>query len=424
MKKRSSLAALILAGALLLALAACGGGPAETGASGSTAAGTEAETAVTKAESAGATEAESTEETVPHEPTLATAVGLTVEDPHELLTGADFTALEKLYEGRSISYAMLHEHSNSGGTSDGKVPIGDWPGQLDQYQVDVMGLLDHRQMRHFYLPEWDTTRFIYGTEASTNLKGVPEGGSSKLHYCMLFRDKYDLNAVLEAFPEFFWRGDALTGSFTYPDFTKERFDLLVGFVRSLGGAFVHAHPFPGWAEYMDSDDPMDYCLGEFTFMETIYEADGAYSLKSKRQYELWEKVLRGGAHVYNAASGDVHSKANNCGVSAFYTETHLPTETLDTMVAGDFYGRLHGDQNEYRRRPHGERGALSGGRRADGGGGGSVPEAPGYSADGRLLAAGLHRGRPLRLREDRGSRGSDAPGHQGPGQGLLPGGYL
>ena len=38
--------------------------------------------------------------------------------------------LEKLYEGRRVYHGELHDHSDSGGTSDGKCPLGEWPEKM------------------------------------------------------------------------------------------------------------------------------------------------------------------------------------------------------------------------------------------------------------------------------------------------------
>jgi hypothetical protein len=42
-------------------------------------------------------------------------------------TDADIALLEGLYEGRTPFHGDLHNHSNSGGRSDGKVELRIWP---------------------------------------------------------------------------------------------------------------------------------------------------------------------------------------------------------------------------------------------------------------------------------------------------------
>ena len=38
--------------------------------------------------------------------------------------------LERLYRGRSVFHGELHDHSASGGTSDGSCPLSEWPDKL------------------------------------------------------------------------------------------------------------------------------------------------------------------------------------------------------------------------------------------------------------------------------------------------------
>ena len=81
----------------------------------------------------------------------------------------DIKLLESLYAGRTAYYGELHDHSASGGTSDGKLPLADWKTALQELGMDFATILDHKQVSHMYLPEWDNTVFVGGTEPGTKI---------------------------------------------------------------------------------------------------------------------------------------------------------------------------------------------------------------------------------------------------------------
>ncbi len=255
-------------------------------------------------------------------------------DPHRVIDigTADFRPLEKFYRGRKVSYGDLHAHSNSGGKSDGKTPIEDYTAEMDKLSIDFTALVDHRQMRGYFLPAWDKNRFIYGMEPGTTFtwaNGAKEG-YNKVHYCMLFPHEYGLAMVFANFPEFGFRGDELTGFCKYPVFSKERFQELVAFIHSIGGLIVHPHP----KDLMASTDPSDYNFGEHTFLETI--SVSAWDNMSFKNYELWEELLKRGCHVYASGGADAHGKITNNAVSVFYTKEKNGLAFFRQMKSGDF----------------------------------------------------------------------------------------
>lgn len=256
------------------------------------------------------------------------------DDPHTVLDPgeADFSALDSQYAGKTVSWGDLHVHTACGGTSDGKTPMKDFPAAMDALGVDFCAVVDHRQMRGFFLPEWDEKRFIIGTEPGTRITDLNScrHGMSGVHYNMLFPHKYSLALVLANFPEFEFRGDELTGSFKYPKFTKERFAELTAFVRSIGGIMVHPHP----KTMLSSDDPTDYSFGDGTFLETIYVTPSSHA--SFKNYRLWTELLGLGIHVYASGGSDTHGAVSNKAVAAFYTAEKSGEAFFGTMRSGDF----------------------------------------------------------------------------------------
>ena len=93
-----------------------------------------------------------------------------LEDKHDVAIG-NFSVLEASYSARKPFYCDMHVHSRSGGTSDGCVDIGEWPNEMQEKKVDFVAIADHRQMRHFFLPEFDDAKFFYANEPEDLLQG-------------------------------------------------------------------------------------------------------------------------------------------------------------------------------------------------------------------------------------------------------------
>lgn len=255
-------------------------------------------------------------------------------DPHKIIgsKNRDMSALDSLYSGRQIYRGDLHMHTKCGGTSDGAQPMSEWPAKMDQLGVDFVVVVDHKQMRGFFLPEWDEERFVMGTEPSGIIAelNAPRNGMVELHYNMLFPHKYGLAMTLANFPEFQFKGDELTGSFKYFKASRERYFELFDYVRSIGGMIVHAHP----KTMLVSSDPLDYYFGEHSFIETIYET--VYTAATRNNYKLWQDILALGKHVYASGGSDSHTDTKNTALAAFYTEKRHSSLFFDRMKAGDF----------------------------------------------------------------------------------------
>lgn len=258
------------------------------------------------------------------------------EDPHRVIgtDKADFTALDIRYRGKKAYRADQHTHTKCGGTSDGSFPMKDWVKRMDEIGLDFAFVVDHRQMRGFFLPEWDTDRFVYGTEPGGSISDLkaprPGKDSSTFHYNMLFKGKYDLALLLANFPEYKFQGDELTGRFGYPKFNRARFDELVAYIHKIGGMIVHPHP----TCIMSSPDPTDYVFGEHTYFETLY---GKYtSQDSFRNYDMWLKILDVGAHVYAAGGSDTHTDPSNQLVTTMYCSERTGKAAFDCMKSADY----------------------------------------------------------------------------------------
>ena len=254
-----------------------------------------------------------------------------LDDPHAACEEAeeDQRQLTALYSGRKALHGDMHTHSNSGGTSDGKTPLAKFIKQIKELGLDFAACVDHKQMRHAFLPEWDEDVLIFGTEPAVVIQeeGRPRR-SAVLHYCMLFQHPADLYRVMEAFPEYEYTGGP-DGHYKYASFTPERFAQLGRFIHSLGGLMVHAHP----KQMLSSDDPMDYYFGEVVPLETILGDADAYDTWQNR--DLWESLLKLGKRIHTHGDSDTHGAAKNRAITTVYARERKGAAILREVREGD-----------------------------------------------------------------------------------------
>lgn len=252
-----------------------------------------------------------------------------VEDKHETVDG-DFSTLKAYYAGRKPFYCDMHVHSKSGGTSDGWVNIGDWPAEMVEQKVDFVAIADHRQMRHFFLPEFDDSKFFYANEPEALLLGNAVK-FDKLHYNMIYPDKHGLGKMLKRFEhKYEFQGDELTGSFSYKNFTHEELEEVAQFITDNGGMFVHAHPMA----MLVSDNILDYYFGDFTYIEA-FSVDYT-SVLSYNDWKLWTKLLALGKRVYTISGSDSHAHCKNNCVNVVYAEERINGSLYPYFKSGDF----------------------------------------------------------------------------------------
>lgn len=233
-----------------------------------------------------------------------------------------------LYGNCRVFHGELHDHSNSGGTSDGKCTLAEWRQQLEKLKMDFAAILDHRQVRHMYQPEWEDGLFIPGTEPGTEISDS-KAVEPCMHYNILLPDRDLLEGLLMEFPEYEFTG-GVEGHFVYPNFTRERFGQLIDAVKARGGFFVHPHP----KQTMVSEDPCDYWFRDETGIEVFYaDMAGEYT---QANYPLWTALLAAGKRVWACAGGDLHAHAVSTALTTIYAEGHTSKAFLDHLRVGDF----------------------------------------------------------------------------------------
>lgn len=252
------------------------------------------------------------------------------DDPHAVIADADYSALDKLYDGRKAYYGDFHVHSASGGTSDGKTTQEEWLAAMKKMKIDFVGLVEHRQVSHMYLDSFDPEYFLYGTEPA----GLWHEPRLTFHYLMLFRDRGGLERVLERFPDVFEFEGGVEGYFIYKRVDRDRFMQVKDAVLEEGGAFVHAHP----KQEMHSDNIEDFYFGDGTTMEIIYtiKYPDALNEHTIANYKVWLELLDKGCKMTNSAACDSHDAPAMTGLNTVYSPEKNGPAYVDMLRRGDF----------------------------------------------------------------------------------------
>lgn len=236
--------------------------------------------------------------------------------------------LEKLYSSRKVYQGELHDHANTGGTSDGKRPLSVWVEAMKMLDMDFAAILDHRQVRHMYQPEWQDGLFIAGTEPGTEITDA-DATVKQVHYNMLFSDRDELAKLLDEFPEYQYEG-GIEGHFIYPKFTRESFGKLIDAVKAHEGFFVHPHP----KQLMQAEDPNQYWFRDETGIEVFYNSMDSEHMQAN--YELWTALLEEGRRVWACAGCDKHADAENGALTTIYASAKSSRGFVERLRAGDF----------------------------------------------------------------------------------------
>ena len=243
-------------------------------------------------------------------------------------TQKDIDHIIQAYAGRRAYQGDMHNHGATGGKSDGKSTLEQWKNDLAALDMDFVAILDHKQVRHMYLPEWDDSIFIGGTEPSTIIKECT-ASKRELHYNMLFSDPEQLQGLLGEFEEFKFEGGA-EGFFSYCAYPRARFCEIIESVLSRGGFFVYPHP----KQYVNSDDPLEYWFRDGIGLEVFYH-DMRNSWTADN-YKLWTDLLKLGKRIFACSGEDGHNVARDTALTTFYAEEKKSACYIKYMRRGDF----------------------------------------------------------------------------------------
>ena len=285
------------------------------------------------------------------------------------LTGSDWNfdyqvpaaviALQKQYAGTTAYHGELHDHADTGGTSDGNYTLTEWLTGMKQLDMDFAAIVDHKQYLHMELPEWDNKYFIGGSEAMAMPKDLAAATQTKMHFNMIFHDPMDLKAAVEEYDALYPNAgfrhytDATTGEwhFTYLQGfeanasgtgvavncrpTKAQMAQLVEIVRKHNGLFVHVHPKS--SDYIKSTDPLDYWYADYTGLEVYYTIwSDRNSTATKNNYKLWTDLLKLGKKVWATAGNDEHAMPSDKALSTIYSTVQDAQEFVERAAVGNF----------------------------------------------------------------------------------------
>ncbi len=251
-------------------------------------------------------------------------------DKHTVCDNISYEPLDGLYTGRTAYYGDFHCHTNSGGTSDGKLAPSSWLAGMKELKIDFMGIMDHKQVRHLYLDEFDPEFFIYGTEPGGRWT-EPE---LSFHYLMIFPHRDSLLNVLKAFPDVYnFNGTVEDGTYSYNKIERKRFFEVVKYVQKLGGVVVHAHP----KQVMKSDNIDDYYFGDGSVIEIIYTKNPPTisNQATKNNYKLWMDMLERGYKVINTATNDSHYNPTIISLNTVYSDRKQGSAYVEYLKSGD-----------------------------------------------------------------------------------------
>lgn len=266
---------------------------------------------------------------------LCACAGDTVEGEKTMTyvaNDADRETLEKLYADRQAYHGEFHNHANTGGTSDGKNSLREWKeGMQYLYDMDFATIVDHKQVLHMRLDDWDNTMFIGGSEAATTITDV-NGESGFMHYNMIVSQPEDLENVLNAFLEKFLY---VNDHFGYPRFTRKEMMELVKCIQENGGFFTHVHPL--YEKYMKSNDPLEYWFGDGIGFEVLcgYYGNMSYPNNMKAR-EVWIQMLDAGKRVFATSGSDTHKMPSTVSLTTVYSPEQNATAILNVIREGDF----------------------------------------------------------------------------------------
>ena len=264
---------------------------------------------------------------------LETALDNKPQDIHSRISSPDLSPLLRAYAGRMPFRGDFHCHGATGGTSDGKTTLADWRAAAVPLGLDFVGILDHRQVRHLYLEDYDKDFFLCGTEPAITFCDMNIPGPS-IHYLMFFRKPEDLSVLLDRYPDvygFTGREFGTEGHFEYRSTPRERFMEIIRDIYDMGGFVAHPHP----VDVMKSDDPLDYFFGDGVGLEVIYRENKRIT---DGDYDLWTKLLAMGKKPVMTSTDDTHRAPEGISINTVYLTEKTNDALIDALRCGDVNG--------------------------------------------------------------------------------------
>ena len=245
-------------------------------------------------------------------------------------TDADKAALDKVYENRVAYHGQLHDHGDTGGTSDGKATLAQLKANLMTKDMDFTDVADHKQVLHMRLEDWDDTLFIGGSEAATLVKDI-QSDHKEMHYNMMAITPEAVEVVLNHFST---KYKYIMDHFSYPSFSKEELTEIAELLYEQGGLFVHVHPKS--PTYIQSDDPLDYWYTEKMGVEVMTGCYGNMSAQENADaYKLWTDLLAMGKKAWAMCGSDSHKLSDTHSLATVYSDVKDAKNIFGYVRVGD-----------------------------------------------------------------------------------------
>jgi len=274
-------------------------------------------------------------------------------------TDSDKTLLNGVYQNLVLAYGDMHAHAKESHGSDAfdttyeANALKTWKGEMSGHGLDFAASLDHHQTDHILNTEWDTGKFIYGTEPSTYITDIMGNGKNgEMHYNMLFaaesKDaaKAKLDNVLNAFSGKYNSVSykLVDSRYAYGNFTKAEFKSLIEKVKSEGGFFVLPHP--NLESALLSNDWRDYDFGvDRVGFEVI--ARSLSEPETQLNYKYWKELLASGRKYFACSGSDIHGSLDAAGnepgnevaqkaITSVYVPVKNSVAYMEQFKAGNF----------------------------------------------------------------------------------------
>lgn len=256
----------------------------------------------------------------------------------------DAININTAYADRNAYHGEFHDHADTGGKSDGRISLSRAKEFLDAKGMDFTTLLDHHQILHMELEDWDSRLFIGGSEFGTKLHDSPATGKS-LHVNMLFSNPEDFKQLMYTHNpggkytggKFTFHLDEASGNEYYDEhqWSVSEFKQLIADIKACGGMYVFPHPKDG--SRFISENPLDYYFADWVGLEVFY-GPSYYAPTGERTvnaYNLWLDLLAAGKKLWATAGSDSHSAPNTYALTTIFSTEKNAVEHFEHGKQGD-----------------------------------------------------------------------------------------
>lgn len=262
----------------------------------------------------------------------------------EFKPSEDAIHLNELYAGRVPFHGEFHDHADTGGKSDGKASLPKIKEYMAARDIDFTTVLDHYQILHMELDDWDSKLFIGGSEFGTIIHDKKITGN-KPHVNMLFSSPEEFKELMALHNpdgkytggKFTFHLDEASGNEYYDEhqWSVAEFTQLIEDIRTCGGMYVFPHPKDG-TRYI-SDDPLDYWFADWVGLEVFYGPSyyAPTNARTVNAYKLWRDLLSAGKKVWATAGSDSHNVPNTHALTTIYSTEKNAVEHFEHAKQGD-----------------------------------------------------------------------------------------